>query len=812
MKNAVGWIALLLTPLMQSSAAALSDATSECVVVSRTCTEPGGTRLVNGIAVTRDCWAWSEETACLTRDATVEAANGCATLRSDASEAGPGGCEPVESRCVEDVVDVDGNRRCVKTEETWRCQSKIDLPAVNAEWTGLGPVTSDVEDASACAAWKNDATCVEGERVCENGTCTRTYRCGGEATTGCSTLEALGCTVVEPPACDTATDPTCSVKTGRMQCLNVAVPEDVTASGDARLENETVVNTGNPTPNTAACTGAMGPKESCELIESVCTDASPTVRQINGRYYYSACWGYTHRYRCRDETVTSTCTSLETLVEEKRCTLEEETCVETIDGACAKAERVYRCQGDETSVPAGEATYVDGASEITELVHVSTCGEAANDASCVKTADVCVEGPATKIVAGVPVTKDCWKREVTYTCGTPGGTETIDGCAPLAQDASCRRIDSVCLGTNEAGDCTMRSETYACGGSTSETIVGEACDATLCIAGVCEAAPVERSETFAQGVAVMEIGRQAGVYGDVETDAIFSGSPSGCSVKAAGFSCCKPANAESAAMTSNAAFGVGLSVGLDAGWELVKYAGSPLVYDVLSASDATAPLLTKLYGTAGNGVYSPNFSFYGVSLGTNAGGSLTLNFSPAGFFAAAALNLATEYFSCTQDDQVHAMRRSQGLCRYVGSYCAKKGGTACLEKRESWCCFNSRLALTVQEQGRAQLGLGWGTPEAPICRGFTLDEFQRLDFSVMDLFGVVAEIVAKQTQGDLTAGPVVERANARVHEALQGLYTPVDTAMGRCATGVEAGCVSAESLTLRKSPRGNASTGEAASP
>ena len=145
--------------------------------------------------------------------------------------------------------------------------------------------------------------------------------------------------------------------------------------------------------------------------------------------------------------------------------------------------------------------------------------------------------------------------------------------------------------------------------------------------------------------------------------------------------------------------------------------GSPYVYDLLAAGgDATSGLLTRLYGDAGTGVYSPSLSLYGVSASVT-GESLTLSFSPAGFLMSMATQMAAEYFACTAEDQLHALRRSQNLCRYVGSYCAKKGGSACLEKKESWCCFNSRLALVVQTEGRKQLGLGWGTPESPACRG-----------------------------------------------------------------------------------------------
>ncbi len=167
------------------------------------------------------------------------------------------------------------------------------------------------------------------------------------------------------------------------------------------------------------------------------------------------------------------------------------------------------------------------------------------------------------------------------------------------------------------------------------------------------------------------------------------------------------------------------------------------------------------------------------------GESLTLSFSPAGFLMSMATQMAAEYFACTAEDQLHALRRSQNLCRYVGSYCAKKGGSACLEKKESWCCFNSRLALVVQTEGRKQLGLGWGTPESPACRGFTLEEFQALDFSAMDLTPVIAEM-ASEAQKTVSADKTALRAADRVTDAAadpDAQYRELTPWNGKTATG-----------------------------
>jgi len=91
---------------------------------------------------------------------------------------------------------------------------------------------------------------------------------------------------------------------------------------------------------------------------------------------------------------------------------------------------------------------------------------------------------------------------------------------------------------------------------------------------------------------------------------------------------------------------------------------------------------------------------------------------------------------CKESEKQLAALRSwgklDGQCHYVGSYCAVKVFGVCLQKKKTYCCFNSVLARIVQEQGRQQLGIDWGSPKFPNCRGFTPEEFQRIDFSKID--------------------------------------------------------------------------------
>jgi len=91
---------------------------------------------------------------------------------------------------------------------------------------------------------------------------------------------------------------------------------------------------------------------------------------------------------------------------------------------------------------------------------------------------------------------------------------------------------------------------------------------------------------------------------------------------------------------------------------------------------------------------------------------------------------------CNEREKILAKLRSwgklDGQCHYVGSYCAVKVFKLCIQKKKTYCCFHSVLARIIQEQGRQQLGIDWGSPKSPNCRGFTPEEFQRIDFSKID--------------------------------------------------------------------------------
>ncbi|EOZ8645565.1 conjugal transfer protein TraN [Acinetobacter baumannii] len=163
--------------------------------------------------------------------------------------------------------------------------------------------------------------------------------------------------------------------------------------------------------------------------------------------------------------------------------------------------------------------------------------------------------------------------------------------------------------------------------------------------------------------------------------------------------------------------------------------------------------------------------------GSSSGGmSMTLMFSPSAFAAQQSIGLIQQIFTCksamSEEEKALPNRLSANLCIYVGEYCSKTvkilGVKLCQTKKKTYCCFNSTLARIINTEGNKQLGRGMGDPENATCQGFTIDEFNRIDLSKMDLSEFVAEVTAKsQASASKNQGYWKERNETRMEKTWQ---------------------------------------------
>lgn len=397
----------------------------------------------------------------------------------------------------------------------------------------------------------------------------------------------------------------------------------------------------------------------------------------------------------------------------------------------------------------------------------------AGDGTCTKNSRVCIEGPETRMISGYPVTRDCWKYESKYDCISQN---YVDDCAPLAAQG-CAQIGSSCVEyvDGDPAKCSLYEQTYQCKVADGESKTITDCGGqTYCVDGTCFDAGYTPDGDFALAITGMEALRQAGNYMDPDTLTLFNGKNSKCRVTLGIFSCCKTNSMGSNQNNSDMMTSMGASLVKSFGTESIQYLGSTAVYDSLFQSDAPNFLINGmesiLGGSGSSSVFSPSFSYFGLTVGYGApaagttvllgeSGTFFVGFDPASFAIAIAIYIIMELVSCEQEEQILGMKRGQNLCVHVGTYCSQKVLGVCVQKKQSHCCFNSRIARLIAASGRSQLGKSWGSPQSPDCGGLTPAELQSIDFSLIDFSSVVADVKASVKIPDYA----IDRATTKIN-------------------------------------------------
>lgn len=350
----------------------------------------------------------------------------------------------------------------------------------------------------------------------------------------------------------------------------------------------------------------------------------------------------------------------------------------------------------------------------------------------------CVDGPATKVVDGASVTRDCWRYETPLSCAFGDAT---DECAPLVA-AGCTSTGTVCRRSNPVtGICEIAENTYSCPAATSTAATVTNCPANVyCIAGNCFDTSHPNDADLARSMTFLEAAREAGVYMDTDALQVFSGESNRCRDRLLK-NCCY-AKSAGADMDNRTMFGV----------------GSRLVYDALMNAGNRQFLYQGMQALLMGGGFSGSFTSYGVTVAINgtalptgsavlyAGESVVVAFDPWSLVIAIVIYIVMSMMSCDEEEGKLAMKEGARLCHAVGTYCSSclrvlGHCVSCLTHTTSKCCFNSVLARLLNEQGRAQFGKGWGSAEKPDCSGFTIAQLQSLDFSRLDLTEFYASIV-----------------------------------------------------------------------
>ena len=116
--------------------------------------------------------------------------------------------------------------------------------------------------------------------------------------------------------------------------------------------------------------------------------------------------------------------------------------------------------------------------------------------------------------------------------------------------------------------------------------------------------------------------------------------------------------------------------------------------------------------------------------------------------------------NCPADMQELQRAKLEGRVVYLGNYKRHKLG----HEHHVFCSFPTQLAGIIQIQGRlGQLGIPFGNPKYPNCRGLTPEELQRINFSALNLTPLTQELTSRKHLPDASS---LDAANTAHVDAL----------------------------------------------
>lgn len=128
--------------------------------------------------------------------------------------------------------------------------------------------------------------------------------------------------------------------------------------------------------------------------------------------------------------------------------------------------------------------------------------------------------------------------------------------------------------------------------------------------------------------------------------------------------------------------------------------------------------------------------------------------------------------SCSSAEKKLGLAKEAKRTVYVGNYCSSDSFLGCLERRYVHCAYPSKLGRIVVQQGKAQLGMNFGSAKSPNCAGFTLQQLESLDFNQMDLSEFYSDVMDRAAGGSTPDGATISE---QIKNKLQAKYPEVES-------------------------------------
>ncbi len=494
---------------------------------------------------------------------------------------------------------------------------------------------------------------------------------------------------------------------------------------------------------------------SCVKTGSTCVDSTPcktvsgvqvclTDPEIN-----KTCWQYDDTYNCIKPNSVDYCKGVSQV---RGCWQTDSVCAvpgPTPTAPCDTWRNTYRCGSPNLPVPTTTTIINSSHTLVADTAIHPVCATHVDNPTCSIISHKLVNN-------GSPT--GAWQDE--YTCMSAPATSCSDLLVRGCTMVGARR----CITTNpNTNACTLFEKTYRCIRTPASTsTVADCASNRYCTGGNCFNTGHVPDADMAQTAAMMEAMRQAGNYMDGSMK-IFSGTSDQCTKTLFGlFNCCKPSGG-AGGMNNSSIMNSAMSAG---GQALAS--GSGYMYDMMFDNSTVMKGIYSALGAshAVTAPFSPSFSMYGFTASWSASGGFVLTFDPTTLAIQVAIMIITEIATCDPPEKMLALKKGQNLCRYTGSFCSVEIPIVgiCLQKTETYCCFNSRLAKIVNAGGKTQLG-------QPLtdCTGFTTEQFSLIDFSQIDMSEFIAEIMANVHMPNTNA--INTDSTATMQRKLNNYYT-----------------------------------------
>lgn len=454
-----------------------------CKKTAQKCVEGRETRRINGINITKACWAWEYEyecekrvdiNTCSPKETAVLEEETCAFTNRD------GACTLHDRTYVNEEHDPSGG--CNKYQSTYLCEDQVNgLSAVDTkksvarerwDYTSYNAMKADFEKCyyikGSQVLEPAETRVIDGLRLTRNWSRMLSYDCYNreqvpQTSVGDGTIVSQQCMQNYRGACVrwritkdvrvTDVPGECDEYTTNYSCedqIASLTPYDEFKSIESERYNQT------------ACQKFVKNFETCRKTSESCADG-PETRIIDGLEVTRSCWTVDRNLTCKTREKFDTCTIPQTAINAKAlCVWKDhtDTCrlfEHTYDtknpdptGGCTTYLESYKCEDQRSGPELLEIT-----KEVaTDTWDSSDCEKEADGSYCT-TSTSCTQGLETRIIDGLAVERACWEETRNNSCQK---RVEYNECQDLVQYGP---PQAKCLWKDDAGSCRLFENSFA---------------------------------------------------------------------------------------------------------------------------------------------------------------------------------------------------------------------------------------------------------------------------------------------------------------------------------------------------------------